>query len=276
MLAAVALTVLATTVWLGSGLMIVQSGHAGVIFRFGVVDRTSQAGLGLRLPWPIEDHVVVDTTEIRRAQTGDMRLLTGDTNLVDVDLVVQYTAQDPIAFVTGLAQPADLVTATARSAATQAVAAQDVDTLLTTGRASLQRDVAQRVQDRLDASGSGIHIVGVEVLELVPPPDVLDAFNDVSSARGDKETLALAAESYASTVIPETRGAAALRVEEARAFASQRVAEAQGDVSRFEALLEEDGPALRARLHADAVDRIDAEVLVAQPGTQVVLPQESP
>lgn len=276
MLAAAVVAVVAATVWLGSGLMVVQSGHVGVIFQFGAVDRTTQAGLGLRLPWPIEDHVVVDTTEVRRIQTGDMRLLTGDTNLVDVDLVVQYTAQDPIAFVTGIAEPEALVTSMARSSATQAVAAQDVDTLLTTGRASLQSDVAQRVQDRLDAAESGIHIVGVEVLELVPPPDVLDAFNDVSSARGDKETLALAAESYSSTVIPETRGAAALRVEEARAFASQRVAEAQGDVARFDALLEEDGPALRSRLHADVADRVDAEVIVAQPGTQVVLPQEAP
>jgi modulator of FtsH protease HflK len=252
--------------------MTVESGHVGLVLRFGAIERAAPSGLGLHLPWPIESHEVLDVTEVRRVETGSRRLLTGDTNLVDLDLVVQYTVRDPVQFVTGLDAPQEVVASTARSVATEVVASMDVDTLLTTGRASLQLQVADEVQKRLDGLDSGVLITGVEVRELAPPPAVVDAFNDVSSARGDRATLALAAESYASTVLPEARGQAALRVEQARAFSSQRVSTARGDVARFEALVDQDGPALRGRLHAETAKAIDAEVMVVSPHTEVVLP----
>ena len=73
-----------------SSVVIVDTGDVAVVYRFGAVDRTMGAGLGLRAPWPIERHEVVDVSEMRRAEPGPVRMLTGDTNLVDVD-PVSYT-----------------------------------------------------------------------------------------------------------------------------------------------------------------------------------------
>ena len=81
---------------------------------------------------------------------------------------------------------------------------------------------------------------------ITPPPDVLDAFKDVSSARGDRETLALAAEAYASKRLPQVRGAAAEEMEAAKAFAADCAAHAVGDVSRFQELLQAKRAAPRA------------------------------
>lgn len=267
------LALVATLGALASGLMVVDSGHVGVVFRFGAVERVSPAGLGLHLPWPLERHEVVDVTDVRRVETGSQRLLTGDTNLVDLDLVIQYTAADPVLFLTAVDDPEALVASVTRAVSCEVVASLDVDALLTTGRAELQTRVASGVQERLEAMQTGIFVSGVELRELSPPPAVVDAFNEVSSARGDRQTLALAAESYASGVVPQARGQASQRIEQARSFASQRVAAAQGDVARFEALLPEDGPALRSQLRAQGLVELQAEVMVVPDGTEVVLPR---
>ncbi len=259
--------------WASSSLMAVDPGHVGLVFRFGAVTHTAQSGLGFHLPWPIERHEFVDVTEVRRVETGQQRLLTGDTNLVDLDLVVQYTPRDAVLFATGVEDPEDLVASVARAVCAEVVASMEVETLLTTGRSELRTRVAEDLQAQLDARGSGIFISSVELRELLPPPAVVDAFNDVSSARGDRETLALAAESYASGVVPQARGQASARVEEARAFSSERVAGAQGEIARFEALSPEDGPGLRAELYAQTIDALDVPVMVVQPGTEVVLPE---
>ena len=53
--------------------------------------------------WPIEQHEIVDVSEVRRAEPGPVCMLTGDTNLVDVDLIIQYRVSDPVAFQLGMA-----------------------------------------------------------------------------------------------------------------------------------------------------------------------------
>ena len=109
---------------------------------------------------------------------------------------------------------------------------------------------------------------------------VVDAFNDVSSARGDRETLALAAESYASRTLPEVRGSAGARVSQAKAQGTQRTAQARGDIARFEALLVEEraaSQATRMRLWSATAAKVGATVKVhALAGQTEVFLSESP
>ncbi len=266
-----------TSLWMLEGVMAIDQGEAAVVFRFGAPARTASAGLHLRAPWPIETHTVVRMAEVRRVETGAQRMLTGDTNLVDLALVVQYTVGDPLAHELSLRAPSAVVIAEVIAAATAVVSTMDVDRLLTTGRAELQQRVVTLSQERLDALRSGLRLDDVEVAELGPPPAVVDAFNDVSSARGDRETLALGAEAYASTVVPDARGAAAQKIEAARADASRRVAGATAEVERFSLLSEAahgGAAAVRAALIAQTAARVgeQAHVIVARPGDRVHLP----
>ena len=169
----------------------VNSGDAGVVYRFGAIDRTLDAGLGFKAPWPIERHITVDVSEVRRAEPGKVRMLTGDTNLVDIDLVVQYAVADPVAYQVGLADAAPTLVAIVLSATKNIIATMGVDALLTTGRTQLQQEAEAAAQAMLDRHNTGLRIDAVEVREVTPPPAVVDAFNDVSSARGARETLAL-------------------------------------------------------------------------------------
>lgn len=262
-------------VYLLSGVFIVDTGDVAVVFRLGAVHRTAGAGPGVRLPWPLERHTIVSVSEVQRAEPGRTRMLTGDTNLIDLDLVVQLTVADPTLWLTGARDPKGDAAAVVTATATDVVASMDVDTLLTTGRAELQQRVRADAQAVLDAARSGARIDAVDIRELTPPPAVVDAFNDVSSARGDKETLALGAEAYASKRLPEARGRGAALRSEAQARAFSRVSEAQSDIARFEALRSSpDLRAERARRRAATLSQIHqrATVLAVPAGTPVVLP----
>lgn len=219
-----------------SSIVAVDSGDVAVVYRFGAINRAMEPGLNLRAPWPIESHQVVAVSEVRRIEPGRTRMLTGDTNLVDVDLVIQTTISDPIAYLVGLQDPDKTLSSIVLASTADVVSTVGVDALLTTGRTELQTRVAAAAQAALDEWGAGIRVAAIEVRELSPPEVVVDAFNDVSSARGDRETLALAAEAYASERLPGVRGEAGALKESARALAAMRGAQASGEVARFTAL----------------------------------------
>lgn len=249
----------------------VDPGHAAVVFRFGAVERAVGPGVQVRMAWPVERHEVVAVGEPRRVESEPVRMLTGDTNLVDLQLVAQYSVTDPETFLLGAEDPEQVVLAAVLSTATRVVSTVDVDSLLTTGRATLQREVQAQAQALVEPHG--LRIDAVELAELSPPPAVVDAFNDVSSARGDRDTLALAAEAYASDLLPRTRGEEQRRVEAARGQAAARGAEASGDVARFEGLQptwRTSAGAVEERLRRETWEAIEAEVVVVEPGAALV------
>jgi len=100
-------------IWLASGIYIVGPGEMGVIRQFGkMVDQTSP-GLRYRIPWPIQTRDVVHLARVRRAEIGlrtdpytgksrpelkEALMLTGDENIVDAQLFVQYVVKDPSQF----------------------------------------------------------------------------------------------------------------------------------------------------------------------------------
>ena len=223
------------TCWLATGLVVVETGDVAVVFRLGAIDRNAQAGLGVHLPWPLETHEVVRVSEVRRVEPGRTRMLTGDTNLVDLDLVIQLTVADPALWLTGSTDPEAETAAIVTAVATDVVATMDVDRLLTTGRTDLQHRVMKDAQALLTALDTGARIDAVDIRELTPPPAVVDAFNDVSSARGDRETLALGAEAYTSKLLPEARGKKATLLSAAHARSAERISKARADISRFDA-----------------------------------------
>jgi modulator of FtsH protease HflK len=265
---------LSLLVWLSTGIMAVDTGQVALVFRFGAIDRSSAAGLRLRLPWPFEGDERLNLTEVRRVEPGSKRILTGDHNLVQLTVVTQYTVADPVAFTTCSADPEALVAGETEAAAATAAAGMTVDDLLTTGRGALQRDVLANGQDALDRLHTGVRLVSVEIRELVPPAAVVDAFNDVSSARGDQETLSLAAEAYASKVLPDVRGKASQRVEQAKATAATTLARARGDAARIQSLRaawDVDPKATRTDLRTEALRAVGphVDVIVAPAGTEI-------
>jgi membrane protease subunit HflK len=256
--------------YLASGFYLVDADEHAVVRRFGAVAARVGPGMHYRLPWPVDKVDVLKTTAVVKmgagfalpqgeaeAMTG-VELLTGDTNLINIALVVQYVIGNPADFLFEVQAPQELVGALAQSVLTETVVGMPVDEVLTTGRLAIQTRVQVRTQELLDRYRSGIHITYANIMSITLDSSVAQAFQDVADAMSDREKLQNQAHAYANDQIPKARGEAYRLVSDAENYKQQRMAEAAGEANRFLALLEEYRKApeiTRSRLYLDAMSR---------------------
>jgi membrane protease subunit HflK len=243
-------------VYLLTGIYIVAPGEAGVVRRFGnVIEPRSNPGLHYRLPWPVDRVDIVNVSEVRRETVGmvepeeghdhpeppsKLQALSGDTNVIDIEVIVQYQVGDPADYLLNVQYaPYRLVRDTTRQAVTTLITRLSVDGILTTERQSLQNAIRQETQTRLDSYGSGLKVVSINLQKAFPPDEVAASFIDVNSAKEDKVRAVNEATGYANSIIPEARGQAEQIISDSQAYRSNVLAQSQGAGQAFESLLSE-------------------------------------
>ena len=188
-----------------------------------------------------------------------MELLTGDTNILNVALVLQYVIRDPADFLFQIKDTSTFVEAVAEAVLTETVAGMPIDEVLTRGRVAVQERVKKQTQEVLDRRRSGISIVSASIMAMTLDRSVAQAFQDVADAMADREKMINEARAYRSNLIPKARGDARTQLSEAEAYKQQRVAEAVGGASRFLALqkeYEKGRDITRTRLYLEAMEKI--------------------
>ena len=89
-----------TAAYLLSGIYFVGLDETGVVRRFGaVVNEKVTPGIHYRLPAPFEEVSIIKSDNVQKIEVGVQELLTGDTNLVNVNLVVNYRINDTLDYV---------------------------------------------------------------------------------------------------------------------------------------------------------------------------------
>jgi modulator of FtsH protease HflK len=270
---AVALVLL---LWLGSGVYVVQPGEVGVIRTFGLETGRSGSGLYYRLPWPVQVVDIVNVEAIRRAEIGfrtqgdqvvrvnsEALMLTGDENIVDAHLIVQYRISDPSKYLFRLQDPDDALRAATEVAMRSAVGKMKIDDILTTGRGEVQERTRIFLQTLLDTYQSGLQVTEVKLQVVDPPEQVKDSFQEVVRAREDRERLVNESRAYREDILPKARGSAQETIRAAEGYKQQRVIQANGDVANFVAVLDEylkSKDVTRARLYLEVVERVMARL----------------
>jgi membrane protease subunit HflK len=186
-------------------------------------------------------------------------MLTGDENIVEAQVIVQYRVRDPSQFLFRIRAPEETVRATTEVALRSMVGGSTIDDVLTVGRAQVQDDTRAFLQRLLDQYESGIVVTEVKLQVVDPPDQVKDAFHEVVRAREDRERLINQAQAYREDVLPKARGEAQQIQRAAEAHREQRVIQAQGDVARFMAVLKQYALApdvTRERLYLESIERI--------------------
>ncbi|MEZ5933086.1 MAG: FtsH protease activity modulator HflK [Alphaproteobacteria bacterium] len=244
--------------YLLSGVYTVQPGEVAVVRRFGAVIEQAGPGLHYRWPTPIETVDTVATDLVRQLETRPTQMLTGDENLISVRASLHYSVDDPAAFVLNVAKPGSLVMQAAVAALRQVVAGEAVDALLTVDKAAIQEQTATIAQAALDRSQSGIRVVGVQLLESAPPPEVAESFREVASAREDRNTFINEAVAYQNEIVPVARGDADRTTQMAAADSANKMASAKGEAAIFVARQAGYAAApdiTRQRLYLEAIER---------------------
>ncbi len=233
-LVTVCLVTLAVAGYLASGLYYVQPDEMAVVRRLGKVLPGSRGpGLHYRLPYPLERVDLIKTTTIREVSTGKRLLLSGDENLVDVNVAVHYRVSAPIEYLLQVVQPDALVREAAQASVRKMVGHTRIDDLLTTGRREALDETKRTLQRELDKNVTGLEVVDVLFLELRPPADVIEAFQDVASAREDKVTYINEAYSYRNALVPRARGEAVKMVLDAQGYKLEKIRRSEGESGGF-------------------------------------------
>src|SRR5262245_42623432 len=253
---------------------IVRPNEAGVVLRFGKVDREVAPGLHFRLPYPIEEVRLPKVTDqniieigfesARGARGGrdvpqESLMLTGDENIVVVGFAVRWIINDAKKYLFNIQRPDDTVKEVAESAMREVVGQSDIKPIITEARSQTETAVQKLMQDVLDYYGSGITILQVTMQKSEPPAQVIDAFRDVQAAQADKARLQNEAFAYANKVVPEARGEAERITLAAQGYQQQTVAEAVGQTARFLKVYEEYKKApdvTRKRLYLETMERV--------------------
>jgi membrane protease subunit HflK len=280
-----------------TGFYTVGQNEIGVNTIFGRHVGNAAPGLNWNPPAPFGIVYRVPVTDVRRTEVGyrsgmgprgasrdvleESLMLTGDENIVDIDLEVQWdvNAARVADFVFQLQNPEGTVKAMAESALREAIGRRPIQAILTTDQAAIVAEVRQLMQKALDDYRSGINIRVVQLLSALPPAQVRGAFLDVNAAQQDANRVQNEARTYANQVVPEARGRAAQTLQEAEAYRDRVVAEANGQASRFVQVYEEYRRApdvTRERMFLETMERIFGgtdKVIIDQSGNgQNVVP----
>ena len=296
----VGLFVVALVIWLSTGFFTVQPGEEAALRRLGKFDNIQGPGLHWFWPAPIGTRDVVKVDEVRRLELGvrgatsvpeEALMITGDENLVDAQLLVQYDIENLEFFLFKVVDPAGItIKDVTETALRQVVGKRDIDDVLTVQKEAVQFDTREVLQRLLDTYRTGLNVREVKLLNVQPPEQVKDSFDDVVRAKEDKERIINLADAYKEGQLPVARGDAARFLENAEGFRQERIALATGQAQGFIAILGEYRQAkdvTRQRLYLEAMEDIlpgitklilenqSAVVVIAAEGTSSILPLPS-
>jgi membrane protease subunit HflK len=260
--------------WVLSGLYIVLPDQQAVETLFGkVVAPRVMPGLHYALPWPFESVAKLKVRQLQRLMIGGdlpdsvlgrtqplaSQFLTGDQNIINMRVVVQYSVSVPADYLFRAQNPAQMVGAVVESELARRVARAQVDAVLTTEKAAIQEETRAAAQKLLNDFRTGVQLSTINIESVAPPPEAAGAFRDVASARADTSRIVNEAEGYANDLIPKARGQAQQLLEEAQAYKDKKINEASGDAARFNQIAAEYAKASQVtgrRLYLETMEQV--------------------
>ncbi|MCE5270391.1 FtsH protease activity modulator HflK [bacterium] len=267
---------IALLVWIASGLYKVDADELGVVLRFGRIHTVTEPGLNYHLPFPFETVFTPRVTEVKRVEIGfrtvdpgppaqyesipqESLMLTGDENIVDIDLIVQYKIKDPAAYLFKVRDVGRTVQNAAEASLRQVIGNHKIDEALTDGKFQIQSEIQEILQQVLDSYNAGVLVVAVQLQDVHPPEQVIAAFKDVASALEDKNKFINQAQGYQNDIIPRTRGHATEILRQAESYSRERILRAEGEAGRFNQVLAEyeKAPAVtEKRLYIETMEKV--------------------
>ena len=244
----------ALVAWAATGIYVVQPNERAVVWRCGgILSEQGLPGIHCGLPWGIDRVTRLKIHEQKRVTIGsspeDRNLgrtidprraecLAGDRNLIAISAIVQYDILDAKAYLIRTADVPLAIENLATAELSAAIAARDVDDILTLGRLEIQQQVLTALKKRLaewesDGRGLGVQVNSVSLETVRPPQEVDEAFRDVISAREDRQRVVNEAQGFAAALIPSARGEAQRIRLEAQGSAAETVEKARGEADRF-------------------------------------------
>ena len=279
----------------------VDDKQQAVVTTFGKVTDVTDAGFHMKLPFGIQQVEKVDVNVYQKLELGyrtvngnaneydvvesETKMITGDYNIVNVEFFVEYKVSNPVQYLYGAYEPETILRNLLQSQVRNVVGSEAVDSVLTTGKESIQMRVKELVTEILQTYDIGLTLVDVKIQDSEPPTvEVTEAFKAVETAKQQAETVMNEALAYQNAQLPKAQAQADELLRNAEYLKQKRINEATEHVAMFNAMYKEysQNPDItKSRMYYEAVSETLPGVKVfidtSGNGSQVekVLPLES-
>ena len=186
-------------------------------------------------------------------------MLTVDRSIGEISFTVLWQLSDVRRDVFNVNDPEGTVKSVAESSMREVIGKSELDDVITRNRSQVEQSTQELIQRTLDSYRAGVQVVSVQINSAQPPPEVIEAFQDVIRAGSDQVTKSNEATRYANEKVPQARGEAAALLQSAEAYREQAVREAEGEAQRFTSVLGEYRKAprvTRERLYLETMERV--------------------
>jgi regulator of protease activity HflC (stomatin/prohibitin superfamily) len=235
---------------------IVQQGQVGVVKRLGEYRKTHEPGLVIVAPF-VDALQRVDMREIPRP--GDRQeVITKDNVVVTVNATIFTQVVDAQQALFSVANFDVAIDALARTALRSVIGTLSLDQALSE-RERINTDVQQQMEVVTDKWG--IRISRIEIVEIAPPPQILQALALQKQADQEKRAKILQSEGLQQSAINVADGDARAAVRAAEGERQSAILRAEGN--RQAAILEAEG-------RAQAVATVYSAITKAKPDPTLV------
>jgi regulator of protease activity HflC (stomatin/prohibitin superfamily) len=235
---------------------IVQQGEVGVVKRLGEYQKTHDAGLVIIAPF-IDQLQRVDMREIPRS--GDRQeVITKDNVVVTVNATIFTQIVDAKQALFSIAEFDVAIDALARTALRSVIGTLSLDEALSE-RERINTDVQSQMEAVTDKWG--IRISRIEIVEIAPPPKILEALALQKQADQEKRAKILQSEGNQMSAINIADGAAKAAIRAAEGEREAAILRAEGNRQAF--ILEAEG-------RAQAIASVYNAIRIANPDPSLI------
>ncbi|MHC4876302.1 MAG: protease modulator HflK [Planctomycetota bacterium] len=258
----------AAMLWLSTGFFVVRGDESAVVRVFGRAERNENGSVVLRpngvywhLPWPCSTVDRVRLSEVRTVSLGSAeaetteqsdllglmeparqsRYLTGDRNILQVQLNVQYrvSAEEVDDWLYTAGNVEERLRMLAEAALADVVLQSGVDFVHTLGHAGIRKAILDRLKALADTGHLGITLEDVTIAGVAPPVRVKAHFVDVMNARADRETYINRARAYSEQKLADAGAASHKVLDEAASYRQTSVDLARAEADSFNRLVDQ-------------------------------------
>ena len=233
---------------------IVKAPQEAIIERLGhVINKGNPVspGLHLKLPWPFDSVIKIDSCLIRQLNVGNIvdegsyaliwtkehgteeAFLSADNAFFYPYVVLHYRIKDIFDYHYKNENPQMLLGNVAHDVMAKVFADKEFYDIVTLYRKQLVNELLQKLQTKLDKLGSGLEIVSVNLKDIHPPIFIANSFEEVIAAYQEKEMIINQAYAYQFESLPQARSEAEKQIKEAECYVFDKTKKAEGEGERF-------------------------------------------
>ncbi|MCA0969842.1 FtsH protease activity modulator HflK [Halobacillus litoralis] len=227
----------------------VDESEQAVVITLGEAEEgITDPGLHFKMPWPVQEveKMSKETFSLdfgfnEEEEAADKAtMITGDDEIVQADLVVQWKITEPEQYLFASEDPKQVLNNATSSSLRGVIGSSEIDEALTSGKAEIENEVRERLVALMEQYEVGVSIIDVRLQEVdLPNEEVRRAFTEVTDAREQMQSKINEAEKYSNQKREEALGEKDAIIQRAEGDKVERIQEAKGAVAKYNALLTE-------------------------------------